>query len=93
MLHPVDCAAISDSILAQIHASDGNMDYVEYRIIRKDGSVRRGRAMQASKAKAALPVQHAPRASHAHERHHRPACTPTCPSPRSRTRGSTRCQY
>ena len=40
MLHPDDYAAISDSIIEQIDHNDDNMDYVEYRIIRKDGSVR-----------------------------------------------------
>ncbi len=40
MLHPDDYAAITDSINEQIGgASDGD-DYVEYRIIRKDGEVR-----------------------------------------------------
>lgn len=40
MLHPDDYRAISDSIVDQIDNNDDNMDYVEYRIIRKDGSVR-----------------------------------------------------
>ena len=40
MLHPDDYRAISDSIAEQIEASDDNFDYVEYRIIRKDGSIR-----------------------------------------------------
>ncbi len=40
MLHPEDYAAVSGSIEDQIDASDDNMDYVEYRIIRKDGAVR-----------------------------------------------------
>ena len=40
MLHPEDYAKISDSIVEQIEQNDDNMDYVEYRIIRKDGAVR-----------------------------------------------------
>ena len=40
MLHPDDYAEISDSIVEQININDDNMDYVEYRIIRKDGTVR-----------------------------------------------------
>ena len=40
MLHPEDYNKISDSINQQIDTSDDNLDYVEYRIIRKDGSVR-----------------------------------------------------
>ena len=40
MLHPDDYAAISDSIIEQIATNDDNLDYVEYRIIRKDGKVR-----------------------------------------------------
>ncbi len=40
MLHPEDYEEISDSIRSQIDASDEQMDYVEYRIIRKDGSTR-----------------------------------------------------
>ena len=40
MLHPEDYAAVSDSIVEQIDASEDHMDYVEYRIIRKDGAVR-----------------------------------------------------
>ena len=40
MLHPDDYRAISDSIAEQIRESTDNIDYVEYRIIRKDGSVR-----------------------------------------------------
>ena len=41
MVHPEDYRRISDSVAEQIDASDDNMDYVEYRIIRKDGAVRR----------------------------------------------------
>ena len=40
MLHPDDYAAVSESIDKQIEQSSGKMDYVEYRIIRKDGAVR-----------------------------------------------------
>ena len=40
MLHPVDYSAIAESIDEQIRDSEENLDYVEYRIIRKDGSVR-----------------------------------------------------
>ena len=40
MLHPDDYGAISESIDEQIHDNDDNIDYVEYRIVRKDGSVR-----------------------------------------------------
>ena len=40
MLHPEDYKAISDSIVEQIEKSEENFDYVEYRIIRKDGAVR-----------------------------------------------------
>ena len=40
MLHPDDYQAISESINEQIDHSEDNMDYVVYRIIRKDGSVR-----------------------------------------------------
>ena len=41
MVHPEDYSSISASVAEQIDASDDNMDYVEYRIIRKDGAVRR----------------------------------------------------
>ena len=40
MLHPDDYRAVSDSIVDQIKVNEDNMDYVEYRIIRKDGAVR-----------------------------------------------------
>ena len=40
MLHPEDYEAISASILDQIDTSENNMDYVEYRIVRKDGMIR-----------------------------------------------------
>ena len=40
MLYPEDYDRISASIVDQIDASGDKMDYVEYRIIRKDGAVR-----------------------------------------------------
>jgi len=40
MLHPDDYDAISQSIVEQIENSEDQMDYAEYRIIRKDGVVR-----------------------------------------------------
>ena len=40
MLHPDDYEAISASIDEQIGSGDDNFDYVEYRIICKDGSIR-----------------------------------------------------
>ena len=40
MLHPEDYGAVSESIEKQIEQSSGKMDYVEYRIIRRDGAVR-----------------------------------------------------
>ena len=40
MLHPDDYGEVSSSIDDQIKNSTDNMDYVEYRIIRKDGAVR-----------------------------------------------------
>ena len=40
MVHPEDYDRISTSIIHQISDSDEKMDYVEYRIVRKDGSVR-----------------------------------------------------
>ena len=40
MLHPEDYDRISSSIDHQIDGSDDKMDYVEYRIVRKDGAVR-----------------------------------------------------
>ena len=39
MVHPEDYDEISKSIIDQIAGSDDNMDHVEYRITRKDGSV------------------------------------------------------
>ena len=40
MLHPDDYTAVESSIDDQIGKNDEHMDYVEYRIIRKDGEVR-----------------------------------------------------
>ena len=40
MVHPDDYDRISSSIIHQIAASDEQMDYAEYRIIRRDGAVR-----------------------------------------------------
>ncbi len=40
MLHPDDYDKISESIIEQINSDDDNFDYVEYRIVRKDGSIR-----------------------------------------------------
>ena len=40
MLHPEDHAKIEASIKKQIKDSEDKLDYVEYRIIRKDGSIR-----------------------------------------------------
>ena len=40
MVHPEDYARISSSIVHQINTSDEQMDYAEYRIIRRDGAVR-----------------------------------------------------
>lgn len=40
MLHPEDHAFVSSSIEEQIRNSDDNFDYVEYRIVRRDGEVR-----------------------------------------------------
>ena len=40
MLHPDDYDAISKSVVEQIATNDDDLDYVEYRIIRKDGKVR-----------------------------------------------------
>ena len=40
MLHPEDYALISNSINKQIDTNADKIDYVEYRIIRKDGAVR-----------------------------------------------------
>lgn len=40
MLHPDDYSEVENAVLDQIRKSDDDMDYVEYRIIRKDGSIR-----------------------------------------------------
>ncbi len=40
MLHPDDYDAVSQSIVEQIERSEDQMDYAEYRIIRRDGAVR-----------------------------------------------------
>ncbi len=40
MLYPDDYEKVSVSIVDQIEKSQGNLDYVEYRIVRKDGKVR-----------------------------------------------------
>ncbi len=40
MVHPDDYTAINNLIDDQIKTNDDLMDYVEYRIVRKDGSVR-----------------------------------------------------
>ena len=40
MLHPDDYDKVSGSIVEQVKDSEDKMDYVEYRIIRKDGAVR-----------------------------------------------------
>ena len=40
MVHPEDYDRITASIVQQIDTSEDNMDYAEYRIIRKDGAVR-----------------------------------------------------
>ncbi len=40
MVHPEDIEAVEESIQAQIGEGQGDLDYVEYRIIRKDGTAR-----------------------------------------------------
>ena len=40
MVYPEDYDAIASSIDDQIEMNDDNMDYVEYRIVRKDGAIR-----------------------------------------------------
>ncbi|MBQ9486433.1 MAG: response regulator [Selenomonadaceae bacterium] len=40
MVHPDDLDAVEESIAEQIATDERNIDYVEYRIIRKDGSIR-----------------------------------------------------
>ena len=39
MLYPEDYEKVSSSIVDQIKVNDDNMDYVEYRIVRKDGRI------------------------------------------------------
>ena len=40
MVHPEDLNRVEWDIQQQVESSDGNMDYVQYRIIRKDGQIR-----------------------------------------------------
>ena len=40
MLHPDDYSSVSNAIAAQVEENGGKLDYVEYRIIRKDKTVR-----------------------------------------------------
>ena len=40
MVHPEDYDRVSSSIIQQINSSDDHMDYAEFRIVRKDGSIR-----------------------------------------------------
>lgn len=40
MVHPEDLDEVEKSILTQIKERQGNLDYVEYRVIRKDGEIR-----------------------------------------------------
>ena len=40
MVHPSDYEEITASVLEQIHRSEEKLDHVEYRIIRKDGTIR-----------------------------------------------------
>ncbi len=40
MLHPDDYEAVRESILEQVASTKNSRDYVEYRIVRKDGAVR-----------------------------------------------------
>ena len=40
MLYPEDYRAVSKSIVQQVEVSEDNLDYVEYRIVRRDGAVR-----------------------------------------------------
>ena len=40
MLYPEDYKAVSELIVEQIEENEENMDYVEYRIVRKDGGIR-----------------------------------------------------
>ena len=40
MVHPSDYEEITASVLEQIHRSEEKLDHVEYRIVRKDGTIR-----------------------------------------------------
>lgn len=40
MVYPEDYARISKAIKSQIDSSDDNMDFIQYRIVRKDGQIR-----------------------------------------------------
>ena len=40
MVHPDDYGSVTSSINEQVRAKDNGLDYVEYRIVRKDGAVR-----------------------------------------------------
>ena len=40
MLYPEDYRAVAKSIVQQVEVSEDNLDYVEYRIVRRDGAVR-----------------------------------------------------
>ena len=40
MLYPDDYPMVSEMIAEQIHSREDNLDYVEYRIVRRDGTVR-----------------------------------------------------
>lgn len=40
MVHPEDLNRVEWEIQQQIGQSEGNMDYVQYRIVRKDGQIR-----------------------------------------------------
>lgn len=40
MVHPEDLKEVEESVWRQINAGDNDLDYVEYRIIRKDGAIR-----------------------------------------------------
>ena len=40
LVHPDDLRRVENSIQSQIESSDNALDYVEYRMIRKDGSIR-----------------------------------------------------
>ena len=40
MVHPEDYASVVGDIASQVASNEGNLDHVEYRIVRKDGNVR-----------------------------------------------------